>query len=183
MTSNTNNSCTCGGSPGQDTLIAEDEEQFDAVIAFWKKRPGALIPVLQAAQQKFGYLSDSILRKISMDLDEPMSKVFGVVTFYSFFSRVPRGKFLIRVCLGTACYVRGANEVLAALETQLKIRVGQTTADLLFTLEVGRCFGACGLAPVIMINDTIHQSVQSSDVERILKSYRTRAKAAKEVTR
>jgi len=142
------------------------------VIADYKGKPGALIPVLQIAQSIFGYLPPDVLRTISEQLNEPYSRVYGVVTFYSFFSRVPRGKYLIRVCLGTACYVRGGKEILAALEKELNLSVGQTTTDRVFTLDVGRCFGACGLAPAMMVNDDVHQFVKPEQIKDILAQYR-----------
>jgi NADH:ubiquinone oxidoreductase subunit E len=98
--------------------------------------------------------------------------VAGVVSFYSFFSTVPRGKYLVRVCLGTACYVRGGKQVLDAVKKTLGIDVGQTTADRLFSLDVGRCFGACGLAPVIMVNDDVHQRVKPAKINELLNIYR-----------
>jgi NADH:ubiquinone oxidoreductase subunit E len=98
--------------------------------------------------------------------------VAGVVSFYSFFTTVPRGKHLVRVCLGTACYVRGGKQVLASLKSTLGIEVGETTPDRLFSLDVGRCFGACGLAPVIMIDDDVHQRVKPARLARILEQYR-----------
>ncbi|MDD5674553.1 MAG: NADH-quinone oxidoreductase subunit NuoE [Chitinivibrionales bacterium] len=156
-----------------EVLTGNSEAEFiTSIIAPYRDMPGALIPLLQAVQQKFGYLSDNALRSVSDGLGLPLAKVFGVVTFYSFFSRVPRGKFLIRVCLGTACYVLGAADVLDCLQKELEIGVGQTTSDGIFTLDVGRCFGACGLAPVIMINDTVHQQVRPSQVPKILAGYR-----------
>lgn len=133
---------------------------------------GNLIPVLQYAQQVFGYLPKPVLKHISVRLDTPYSEVAGVVTFYSFFSTVPRGKHVIRVCLGTACYVRGGKEVLAAFREELGIDVGETTDDRLFSLEVGRCFGACGLAPVVMIDDEVHQRVKPAKVRELLAGYR-----------
>ncbi|MFP4112910.1 MAG: NADH-quinone oxidoreductase subunit NuoE [Spirochaetota bacterium] len=133
---------------------------------------GNLIPVLQHAQQLYGYLPKSVLKHISERLDISYSEVAGVVTFYSFFSTVPRGKHVIRVCLGTACYVRGGKEVLAAFQNELGIDVGETTEDRLFSLEVGRCFGACGLAPVVMIDDEVHQRVKPAKVRELLAGYR-----------
>ena len=103
-------------------------------------------------------------------MNKPYSEVAGVVGFYSFFTTVPRGKHLVRVCLGTACYVRGGKEVLAALKTALDVEVGETTSDRVFSLDVGRCFGACGLAPVIMIDDDVHQRVKPARVGKILDS-------------
>ena len=138
-----------------------------------QEEPGILIPVLQHAQELFGYLPKDVLKRISRHLSIPYSEVAGVVTFYSFFSTVPRGEHLIRVCLGTACYVRGGNEVLAAFRKELGIEVGGTTADRQFSLDVGRCFGACGLAPVVMIDDDVHQRVKPSRVRELLQQYRT----------
>lgn len=144
---------------------------LDQVIAEQKDKAGALIPVLQTAQNLFGYLPESALKKIARGLNKPYSEVAGVVSFYSFFSTVPRGKHLIRVCLGTACYVRGGKEVLASLKKELGIDVGQTTEDQRFSLDVGRCFGACGLAPVIMVDDDVHQRVKPAKINEILKQY------------
>lgn len=145
--------------------------RLDEIIQSYQHKDGALIPVLQATQSLFGYIPQEAILKISEGLNEPLSKVHGVITFYSFFSLKPRGKYLIRVCLGTACYVQGANEILTALQQQLGVNIGETTPDKLFTLDVGRCFGACGLAPVIMVNDEVHQFVKSANVSKILKGY------------
>jgi len=146
-------------------------EQLDAVIKTHKDKQGALIPVLQVTQNLFGYLPEKALRIISRELDKPYSEVAGVVGFYSYFSTTPKGKHTIRVCLGTACYVRGGQDVLKALMDKLKINVCETTADRKFTLEVGRCFGACGLAPVVMVDDETFQSVKPSKVNEILDRY------------
>jgi len=161
---------TCGCAAASE---ADCHERLAQVIEMYRGKPGALIPVLQIAQAIFGYLPGDVIRTISDQLHEPYSRVFGVVTFYSFFSRVPRGRFVIRVCLGTACYVRGGTAVLAALEQELKITVGQTTPCRLFSLDVGRCFGACGLAPVIMVNDNVHQRVKPGKIREILAGYRS----------
>ncbi len=126
---------------------ATEEErlaQLDDVLQQYDGAPGALIPVLQIAQAIFGYLPEVALRKISLSLGKSYSEVAGVVGFYSFFTTVPRGRHIIRVCLGTACYVRGGKEVLASLRNALRLEVGETTADQNFSLDVGRCFGACG---------------------------------------
>jgi NADH:ubiquinone oxidoreductase subunit E len=131
-----------------------------------------LIPVLQIAQGLFGYLPEEALKRISAALNKPFSEVAGVVSFYSFFTTVPRGKHLVRVCLGTACYVRGGKEVLQSLRAALNIEVGETTSDRVFSLDIGRCFGACGLAPVIMVDDDVHQSVKPAKIAKILERYR-----------
>jgi len=158
--------------PGCQASEEELLAQLDDVLAEYADQPGALIPVLQIAQTLFGYLPKVALKRIAEVLDKPYSEVAGVVGFYSFFSTVPRGKHLVRVCLGTACYVRGGKEVLSGLKSQLDIEVGETTADRQFSLDVGRCFGACGLAPVIMIDDDVHQRVRPAKLSRILDQYR-----------
>jgi NADH:ubiquinone oxidoreductase subunit E len=165
----THKGCCCGTeAPSEEALL----EQLDTVLDEYREKPGALIPVLQIAQTMFGYLPEKALRQISTGLNKPYSEVAGVVGFYSFFSTVPRGKYLVRVCLGTACYVRGGKEVLNALKKSMGIDVGQTTEDRLFSLDVGRCFGACGLAPVIMVNDDVHQRVKPAKVGELLDAYR-----------
>jgi NADH:ubiquinone oxidoreductase subunit E len=153
--------------------LSEEETalRLNEIIGEYRDKPGGLIPALQIAQSCFGYLPESVLKKISTAFNKPYSEVAGVVSFYSFFSTVPRGKYLVRACLGTACYVRGGKEVLSALKKALGIDVGQTTEDRLFSLDVGRCFGACGLAPVIMVNDEVHQRVKPSKVGELLKAY------------
>jgi NADH:ubiquinone oxidoreductase subunit E len=160
--------CTeCAEATEEDLLI-----QLDDILEQYRDTPGGLIPVLQIAQALFGYLPDSALRRISLVLDKPYSEVAGVVGFYSFFSTVPRGRHMIRVCMGTACYVRGGKEVLAALRETLGVEVGETTPDQNFSLDVGRCFGACGLAPVMMVDDDVHQSVRPARLARLLETYR-----------
>ena len=162
----------------QEATEEELLERLHDVLAEYANVPGALIPVLQIAQAMFGYLPQTALRKISMALGKPYSEVAGVVGFYSFFTTVPRGKHLVRVCLGTACYVRGGKQVLAALRDLLRIEVGETTPDRQFSLDVGRCFGACGLAPVIMIDDDVHQRVKPTRLGRILDDYRQAGEAS-----
>lgn len=144
----------------------------DQIIAEYRGTKGALIPVLQSVQNLLGYLPKELLSHISEKLSIPYSEVAGVVTFYSFFSTQPRGKHIIRVCLGTACYVRGGKEVLEAITRELKINVGQTTEDRSFSLEIGRCFGACGLAPVVMIDEDVHQRVKPGKIGQLLEPYR-----------
>jgi NADH:ubiquinone oxidoreductase subunit E len=161
---------TCSGCPQatEEELLA----RLDDVLKDYADVPGALIPVLQIAQAMFGYLPETALKKIALALNKPYSEVAGVVGFYSFFTTVPRGKHLVRVCLGTACYVRGGKQVLASLKDLLRIEVGETTSDRLFSLDVGRCFGACGLAPVIMIDEDVHQRIKPGGLAKILDQYR-----------
>jgi NADH:ubiquinone oxidoreductase subunit E len=156
-------------------VVATEEEimqHLEHVIEECKGKPGMLIPLLQHTQKLYGYLPETAIKKISHDLDIPFSEVAGIVGFYSYFSTTPKGKNVVRVCQGTACYVRGGNEVLTAIKNELKIGVGETTKDSNFSLEVGRCFGACGLAPVIMVNDDVIQRVKPSKVAETLKLYR-----------
>lgn len=155
----------------EDLTEQEMLERIDLIVESMGEMEGKLIPVLQNAQNMFGYLPEAVLRRISLLLDIPLSEVTGVVSFYSYFSTVPRGKHIVRVCLGTACYVRGGKDVLESLQKQLGIKVGETTEDRLFSLEVGRCFGACGLAPVVMVDDDVHQRVKPARIKELLLGY------------
>lgn len=160
--------CQCDNSFNEEQYY----EQLDDIIDQHLDKEGALIPILQQVQNLFGYLPEAALKKISRRLNKPYSEVAGVVGFYSYFSTVPKGENTVRVCLGTACYVRGGKDVLKALSEELNISVGETTSDRKFSLEVGRCFGACGLAPVIMINDEVFQKVKPTKVAEIINTYR-----------
>jgi NADH:ubiquinone oxidoreductase subunit E len=154
---------------------ASEEEllsRVDQVIRQYQGKPGALIPVLQITQSIMGYLPEVALKKIALGLGKSYSEVAGVTGFYSFFTTVPRGRHLVRVCLGTACYVRGGNVVLEALKRELGIDVGESTPDRMFSLEVARCFGACGLAPVITVDDEVHHRVKAAKISRIIGRYR-----------
>lgn len=161
----------CAEKATESELIA----RLDEVLSEYKGKPGALIPVLQIAQGIYGYLPEKVLKRIALALGKSYSEVAGVVGFYSFFSTVPRGTHLVRVCLGTACYVRGGKQVMESLKQELAIDVGGTTPDGLFSLEVARCFGACGLAPTIMIDDDVHQRVKPLKLRAILDGYRNGA--------
>jgi NADH:ubiquinone oxidoreductase subunit E len=161
--------CTC-----QECDVTQGSslyEQLSGVIAMYKDREGSLIQVLHAAQSIFGYLPFDVQRRIAEGLDIPLSEVSGVVSFYSFFSTHPKGKHTIRVCLGTACYVRGGKKVLSRLQELLGIDVGSTTEDSVFTLEVARCIGSCGLAPAMMIDDTVYKQVNPEKITAILSPY------------
>ena len=162
----------CACCDGQKVSEEELLKDLDVLIREHKDKPGTLIPLLQITQGMFGYLPETALKQIANGLNKSYSEVAGVVSFYSFFTTIPRGKHLVRVCLGTACYVRGGKEILSSLQKILGITVGQTTEDRTFSLELGRCFGACGLAPVIMIDDNVHQRVKPSKLSAILNSYR-----------
>jgi len=134
----------------------EQEESLVKVLTELKDQKGALMPMLQAAQEIYGYLPIEVQTIISNETGIPLEKIYGVVTFYSQFSLTPLGKYKISVCLGTACYVKGAGELFAMFEKQLGIKGGETTEDGLFTLEGCRCIGACGLAPVLTVNADVH---------------------------
>ncbi|HAR87152.1 MULTISPECIES: NADH-quinone oxidoreductase subunit NuoE [Clostridium] len=134
-------------------------------------KDGALIEVLHKAQHIFGYLPKEVQTFVADKLNLPISKVYGVVTFYSFFTTEPRGKNVINVCMGTACFVRGAGDVLKEFEKELGIKSGQTTEDMKFTLGSLRCVGACGLAPVLTVNDKVYGHCTPDQVKSILAEY------------
>ncbi|MFA5152813.1 MAG: NAD(P)H-dependent oxidoreductase subunit E, partial [Clostridia bacterium] len=136
-----------------------------------KDTKGALIPVLHEAQEIYGYLPLSVQEIVANALGLPLSEVYGVVTFYTQFSLYPKGQYKIQVCLGTACYVKGSSSILDELKKQLGIEVGQCTKDGKFSLDACRCVGACGLAPVMMINEDVYGTLVASDVANILKKY------------
>jgi NADH-quinone oxidoreductase subunit E/NADP-reducing hydrogenase subunit HndA len=142
------------------------------ICASFNNSEGELINVLHQVQHKFGYLPAEVQELIAQELKIPTAKVYGVVTFYSFFTMLPQGENPISVCMGTACYVRGAEQVLDEFKRQLKIDVGETTADGKFSISALRCVGACGLAPVVMIGERVHGRVSPSDVRKILDEYR-----------
>jgi NADH:ubiquinone oxidoreductase subunit E len=148
-------------------------ELLSEVIAKYKDREGSLIQVLHAAQNIFGYLPFDVQRCIAEGLEIPLSEVSGVVSFYSFFATTPKSKHIIRVCLGTACYVRGGKKVISRLQQLLNVDIGGTTEDKVFTLEVTRCIGSCGLAPAMMIDDTVYKQVTPAKIMSILTPYYT----------
>jgi len=160
--------CQCDSSSQHD----ERYQKLKDVIADYQGKPGALIPVLHHAQQIFGYLPKDVQIMIADGLNLPLSEVYGVLTFYSLFMTEPRGKHTIGVCMGTACYVKGAAQILQELQKQLDIKVGGTTRDGLFSLTVTRCLGACGLAPVMTIGDDVYGRLTVEKIEDILDNYR-----------
>jgi NADH:ubiquinone oxidoreductase subunit E len=141
------------------------------VIDLYKDRPGSLIQILHLAQEIYGYLPLDLQTYIANALKIPVSEVSGVVTFYSFFSTKPRGKHTIRVCLGTACYVRGGKKIVEGLKEKLGVEIGGTTEDGKFTFEVARCIGACGLAPAMMIDNVVYKQVNVNKLNSILSKY------------
>ncbi|MBW2038593.1 MAG: NADH-quinone oxidoreductase subunit NuoE [Deltaproteobacteria bacterium] len=150
----------------------QDLKVFHRIIDKYKGQKGALIPVLQDIQDYYGYLPLKLQEIIAEGLGVPASEVFGVVTFYNFFTMVPRGRHTIKVCLGTACYVRGGKKILERLQKDLDVEVGGTTEDLRFSLEVVRCLGACGLAPTMMIDKEVHQRLNPTKLKEVWEGYK-----------
>lgn len=151
---------------------AEKIEEFKAFIETQKDVDGALMGVLQKGQELFGYLPIEVQEIASAGLKVPLAEIYGVVTFYSQFSIVPKGEHSVGVCMGTACYVRGAGDVMEEVEAELGITGGQTTPDLKFSIAETRCVGACGLAPVVMIDEDIYAHVSTDQIPEILEKYR-----------
>lgn len=137
-----------------------------------------LIDILHKAQGLYGYLTKDVMDFIAEEMSIPTAHIWGVATFYHYFNLKPIGKYVISVCLGTACYVKGAGAVLDAIKKELNVKVGDTTKDGLFTLQEARCLGACGLAPVIMVNNKIHGDLTPKKVLEVISNYRKNEKAA-----
>ncbi|MBN2062575.1 MAG: NAD(P)H-dependent oxidoreductase subunit E [Deltaproteobacteria bacterium] len=152
-------------------FTAEQIKELDGIIEKRKREPGALIPVLEEAQRILGYLPFSVQKRIARGLNLPFNRVYGVVTFYSFFTMTPRGKHTLRVCLGTACYVRGGKRIAEIVRKELGVNEGETTEDRMFTFETVRCLGACGLGPVVVVDDDIHGKVKPAKFKEILTKY------------
>lgn len=150
----------------------EQEAELRKVIAEHKDDKGALMPVLQKAQDIYGYLPIEVQKIIAIEMDIPLEKVYGVVTFYSQFSLNPKGKYKISVCLGTACYVKGSGDIFNKLSEKLGIKNGECTSDGKFSLEACRCIGACGLAPVLTVNEDVYGRLSVDDVQGILDKYK-----------
>ena len=149
----------------------EQQDELMAVIAKNKELPGALLPVLHEAQEIYGYLPIEVQQMVADGLGVSLSEVYGVATFYSRFSLTPKGKHRISVCLGTACYVKGADKVLEEVEKKLGIKSGECTEDGLFSIDSCRCVGACGLAPVMMIDEEVYGKLTPAEVDKILDKY------------
>ena len=149
----------------------EQEAALKDAIAQLKDEPGALMPVMQKAQDIYGYLPIEVQKMIAAGLNVPLEEVYGVATFYSQFSLYPKGKYKISVCLGTACYVKGSGDVFEELSKKLNIKSGECTVDGRFSLDACRCVGACGLAPVLTVNDEVYGKVTVDDIDTILAKY------------
>ncbi|RCX20146.1 NAD(P)-dependent iron-only hydrogenase diaphorase component iron-sulfur protein [Anaerobacterium chartisolvens] len=159
------NNCCCG-------CVDEKEQKLQEIITKYKDTRGALIPVLHEAQEVYGYLPVEVQKAISEGLNIPLTEIYGVVTFYTQFSLKPKGRFKINVCMGTACYVKGSGLVLDKLKEKLGIDVGECTDDGKYSLDACRCIGACGLAPVIMVNDDVYGRLEADDIEGVIQKYK-----------
>lgn len=149
----------------------EQVAKLQNIIDSYKGKPGGLIPVLEEAQVALEYIPVSVQKKIAEGLNLSLAQVYGVVTFYSFFTMTPRGRHTVRVCLGTACYVRGGKNLAESLVREFGVEEGGTTEDRRFTYETVRCLGACGLAPVIVVDDSVHGKVKTAKIKEILQKY------------
>ena len=155
--------------PFRGTL--EQKEALVQAINMLRNEKGCLMPIMQKAQEIYGYLPIEVQTVISDELSVPLEKVYGVATFYSQFALNPKGQDQISVCLGTACYVRGGKKIVERIKELLDVEIGETTADRKFTFEVARCIGACGLAPAMSIDDQVYKQVNPDRLEQILERY------------
>jgi NADH-quinone oxidoreductase subunit E/NADP-reducing hydrogenase subunit HndA len=153
-------------------LKKEEIQKVDRAINKSKNKRGALIPILQEIQKKIGFLPIEAQKQVALGLNIPEKDVYGVVTFYSFFTMVPRGKINIRVCLGTACYVKGGKRIIDRIGRELGINPGETTSDRMYSLQANRCLGACGIAPIIVINDKVCQKVKPEKVMDLIYNFK-----------
>ena len=153
-------------------LKSKEIRRINQIIKEYMGKKGALIPVLQKIQKDIGFIPIEAQRKVAKMLGVPEKDVYGVSTFYSFFSMVPRGRNNIRVCLGTACFVKGGKKIADKITKELKIKPGQTTADRRYSLQINRCLGACGIAPIVVINDKIYKKVKPGEIMDIIYSYK-----------
>lgn len=149
----------------------EKAKKLSQIIERYKDTQGALIPVLHEAQNLYGYLPLEVQREVANGLNIPLAEVYGVVSFYAQFTINPKGKYQVSVCMGTACYVKGANDILDKFRTRLSIDIGECTDDQKFSLDACRCVGACGLAPVVTINDEVYGKLTVDDVDAIIDKY------------
>ena len=164
--------CSCDKEQGLEEEVPQAHlAKLDKVIEHYRHMPGSAIPVLQKAQEIVGYLPPAVQKRIAKGLNLYPSEIHSIVSFYSFFTMKPRGKHTVRVCLGTACYVKGSEPVLNKIRDRLKINVGETTEDRAFTLEAVRCIGACGLAPVMVVDQDTHGAITMENAMQTLDAY------------
>jgi NADP-reducing hydrogenase subunit HndA len=156
--------CCCVSADARETRLLEAIEKH-------RDTKGALIPILHEAQEIYGYLPIQVQKKISEKMNIPLTEIYGVVTFYTQFSLKPKGRYKVQVCLGTACYVRGASDIQDKFKEILGIDVGECTEDSMFSLDACRCVGACGLAPVAMVNSEVYGKLKPDDIQGIINKY------------
>ncbi len=153
-------------------LKKDDADKIDAILKEFKDKKGNLMPILQSITREYNYLPEDILKYISQKLDISLAKIYQIATFYNAFSLKPKGKYTINVCFGTACYIKGGNRILEAFERELGVTTGNTTEDLIFGLETISCFGCCGQAPVVTVNEDIYGHFRVTQVPKLIKKYR-----------
>jgi len=152
----------------------EKYRRLKQVIEEYRNSPGPLIQILHRAQNIFGYLPKEVQRFVAKEIGTSFSRVYGVVTFYDFFRLDPVGKYIVTICLGTACYVKGGSEILKTLKKELKVEEGRTTKDRLFTLYTARCFGACGLSPAMMVDKEVYGRMSPKKALQVIEEYKTK---------
>ena len=158
-----------------DFIETESQQQeFQSCIEELKGQRGAQMPALQEAQRIYGYLPIEIMKRLSTELELPLEELYSTATFYAQFTFVPKGEYTISVCMGTACYVKGAGDILDSFTTELKISSGETTVDRKFTLESCRCIGACGLAPVLTVNEEVYGRLSKKKADKVLVTYQNK---------
>lgn len=155
-----------------EEFTLEQIDELNEIIEKYRIEPEGIILLLEEAQDLLGYLPITIQRQISNKTNIPLSRIYGIVTFYSFFTMTPRGKHTVQICLGASCYVRGGKKIAKIIEGEFGVESGETTADRLFTYETVRCLGACGLAPAMVVNGEIYGRVKPSKVKEILEQYK-----------
>lgn len=155
-----------------EEFTLEQIDELNKIIEKYRVEPGGIILLLEEVQDLLGYLPIIIQKQVSNKTNIPLSRIYGIVTFYSFFTMTPRGKHTVQVCLGASCYVRGGKKIAKTIEGEFGVESGETTADRLFTYEIVRCLGACGLAPAMVVNGEIYGRVKPSKVKEILEQYK-----------
>jgi len=161
-----------GAKPEVADITPETWREIDGIIAESRGKPGATIPVLRKCQNAVGYLPRPLIDYVAESMDLPRAEVYGVATFYALFTLQPKGRHCIRACEGTACYVRGIKEVIGRVRDTYQVGIGETTVDRRFSLESVRCLGACGLAPVVVVDQDTHGAMTPEKISRVLESYK-----------
>ena len=156
-------------------LDSDSMHKMTEIIHKLKDKPGSIVPLLQEVNEAFNHIPEPAMRLIAKELAIPVPMVFRIATFYHAFSLTPKGKYTVSVCTGTACHVKGAGKILEALERELGIKSGETTDDMLFSLQPVRCIGCCGLAPVVTVGDNVHGQMTMNDIGKMLEPYRKEA--------